>query len=537
VSSKAPILSPYALINKTFTGTTPTGESISVPVNIGIMGFVPPQILDWDAKNLAGKVYVNGVVESATQYLPELRAKGADVVVALSHGGLDASPYSPTMENGSFHLAKVPGVDAMIVGHSHLVFPVGKEINAAALDGTLAALPAGSVDAQKGFVNGVPTVMAQSWGRRLGVIKLSLVYQGGKWVVQKDKTTVESRGLTQGQDFTVPANYVTPDPGVAALVDTEHQATIAYAKQALGVTTDFEMSSHFAMAGDVSAIQIVNQAQIDYVKNFLATTTDPVLKSYANIPVISCSAPFKAGRNGITDFTDVAAGASSASPFALQVRNPGDLYLYGNNNIQAVKIKGSDLKVWLEWAASQFGTINPASTAAQDLAPIYGSIYNYDVFYALGNALKYQIDVTQKPLFDISKTPYANIGGSRIRNLTFNGKPVGDNDDFIVATNDYRASGGGGVPGLDGSKTIIKSPDANQNVVAAFLKKQPAITRAANGSDRSWSFVKATTAGPVYLRSQPGKLAIAKTNGIAQVTAEGAAGTDGFSRYNVDLSK
>jgi len=53
--------------------------------------------------------------------------------------------------------------------------------------------------------------------------------------------------------------------------------------------------------------------------------------------------------------------------------------LYGNNNLQAVKIKGSDLLNWLEKSASQFGQINPALTTEQDLVPSYSTIYNYDV--------------------------------------------------------------------------------------------------------------------------------------------------------------
>src|ERR1700751_4978934 len=219
------------------------------------------------------------------------------------------------------------------------------------------------------------------------------------------------------------------------------------------------MSSFFSMVGDVGAIEIVNQAQIDYVKNFIATTSDPTLASYKSIPIISCSAPFKAGRNGPTDFTDVAPGATSAAPFALQVRNPGDLYLYGNNNIQAVKIKGSDLKNWLATSAKQFAQINPNVTSEQDLVPSYSTIYNYDVFYATNNALQYQIDVTQAV-------------GNRIVGLTYAGKSVALTDDFIVATNNYRAGGGGNFPGIDGSKTIIQSPDANQAVVSAYIKKQ-----------------------------------------------------------------
>ncbi|AVR98061.1 bifunctional 2',3'-cyclic-nucleotide 2'-phosphodiesterase/3'-nucleotidase [Pseudoduganella armeniaca] len=524
VASGKPIFQPYAVLPRAFAAKAPDGSNLNVKLNIGIMSFVPPQIMEWDQKNLAGKVAVSGAKEAAQQYIPELRAKGADVIVALSHGGLDPSPYSPKMENQSYHLAGT-GIDALLIGHSHLVFPKGKETGAPALDPSLAALPASAnVDAINGFVNGVPTVMAQSWGRRLGIIRMTMVYQGGKWVTQPTKTSVESRGFK----YTDGTTLVKADPAIATLVAKEHADTIAYAKQPLGVTTDFEMSSYFSLVGDVSAIQLVNQAQIDYVKNFIATSTDPLLSTYKNIPVISCSAPFKAGRNGPSDFTDVAPGASAAAPVGLQVRNPGDLYLYSNNNLQAVKIKGADLKAWLEASAKQFGQIDPARTAEQDLVPSYGTIYNYDVFYAENNALTYQIDVT-KP------------AGSRIVNLVYQGKPVADTDDFIVATNDYRAGGGGNVPGIDGSKTIIKSPDANQAVVSNYLQKvgkaTGKVTLAGNGSARSWSFAKVATAGPVILRSAPGHLALARASGIAAVTAEGGLDANGFAKYSIDLSK
>jgi len=524
VASGKPIVQPYSLLPRTFSAVTPDGNKLDVKINVGIMSFVPPQILDWDQKNLAGKVAVTGVQEAANQYVPELRSKGADLVVALSHGGLDPSTYSPKMENGSYHLTST-GIDALLVGHSHLIFPKGKETGAPALDPSFAAFPASAkIDAINGFVNGVPTVMAQSWGRRLGIIKMTLAYTGGKWVVQPAKTTVESRGFK----YTDGVTNVKADPSIAPLVATEHAATIAYAKQPLGVSTDFEMSAYFALVGDVSAIQLVNQAQLDYVKKFIASSTDATIASYKNIPVISCSAPFKAGRNGPSDFTDVAPGASPAAPIGLQVRNPGDLYLYSNNNLQAVKIKGSDLKAWLETAAKQFAQINPALSTEQDLVPSYGTIYNYDVFYAENNALTYQIDVT-KP------------AGSRIVNLSYLGKAVADTDDFIVATNDYRAGGGGSVPGIDGSKTIIKSPDANQAVVSNYLtalgSSSGKVTLASNGSARSWSFVKVATAGPVILRSAPGHLALAKSSGISSITAEGAVDASGYAKYSVDLSK
>ncbi|MBP0532821.1 bifunctional metallophosphatase/5'-nucleotidase, partial [Mycobacterium tuberculosis] len=88
--------------------------------------FTPPTITSWDKRWLDGKVYTVGIKETAAKYIPEMRANGADLVVAISHGGLDNSTYSPTMENGSWWLSTVPGIDAMLIGHSHQLFPDAK---------------------------------------------------------------------------------------------------------------------------------------------------------------------------------------------------------------------------------------------------------------------------------------------------------------------------------------------------------------------------------------------------------------------------
>ncbi|MFX8086676.1 5'-nucleotidase C-terminal domain-containing protein, partial [Acinetobacter baumannii] len=79
--------------------------------------------------------------------------------------------------------------------------------------------------------------------------------------------------------------------------------------------------------------------------------------------------------------------------------------------------------------------------------------------------LTYEIDVTQ-PL------------GSRIKNLQYKGAPIDPAGQFIVATNNYRASGGGNFPGLDGSKTIYASPDANRDVLISYIKKIGSVQRA-----------------------------------------------------------
>ena len=497
VKSKQPLFTPYTIVTKTLKAKDPAGKDISVPVKVGFIGFAPPTILAWDKRWLDGKVYTEGVKETAEKFVPEMKAKGAELIVVISHGGLDAGAYSPTMENGSWHLSKVAGVDAMLIGHSHQIFP-----DAAS---TVGQFNQTGVDKAKGTVNGVPTVMANFWGKHLGVIGLSLKHDGSKWSVDTTKTTVQARS-TQNAD----KSYVAVDATVAPLIEAEHQATITYVKTPVG-TTDFRMTTYFADVGEPGAIEIVNQAQADYVSTYIQAN----LPQYKTLPVLSVSAPFKSGFAGGADFTDVAAGP-------LAINNAADLYLYPNT-IYAVKVNGADIKGWLETAAKRFNTINPALTTAQELVSSYPG-YNFDMFTSAD--MQYEIDVTQ-PV------------GSRIRNLTYKGTAIDAAAEFIVATNNYRASGGGSFPGLDGSKTIYASPDANRDALIAYIKTAKNLTRAANGSHRSWRFTKVTTAGPVTFKSAVGQLTLAQAAGLAGITLQQADDGSGksLSVYAIDLAQ
>ena len=497
VKSAQPLFQPYSIISKTVTATDPDGKPVSSTVKIGIIGFTPPAIMSWDKRWLDGKVYTVGVKEAAEKYIPEMRAKGADLVVVISHGGLDDSAYSPTMENGSYHLSRVAGVDAMLIGHSHQIFP-----NATS---TVAQFNLPGVDKTAGTVNGVPTVMANYWGKHLGVIKFDLTHDGKSWVIDKSKTVVQARSA-QNADKT----YVAIAPAIAAAIASEHQATIAYVKTPVG-STDFEMSSYFADVGDPGAIELVNQAQADYAAKYVAAN----LPQYASLPVLSVSAPFKSGFAGGSDYTDVAQGN-------MAINNAADLYLYPNT-VYAVKVSGADIRNWLETAAKRFNQINPALTTQQELIGSFPG-YNFDMFTSPD--IRYEIDVTQ-PV------------GSRIVNLKYKGASIDPAKEFIVATNNYRASGGGSFPGLDGSKTIYASPDTNRDVLIQYIKTIKTVTRAANGSDRSWQFTKVTTAGPVVFHSAPGKLPLAQATGLAGITQLQADDGTGKSLalYAIDLSR
>ena len=254
----------------------------------------------------------------------------------------------------------------------------------------------------------------------------------------------------------------------------------------------------------------MNQAQAAYVKAYVAAN----LPQYAALPVLSVSAPFKSGFAGGGDYTDVASG-----PVA--IFNAADLYLYANT-IQAVRVSGADVKAWLETAAKRFNQIDPTKTTAQALVSTFAG-YNFDVLDG-DSKVSYEIDVTQ-PV------------GSRVRNLAYNGAPMNPAAMFIVATNNYRASGGGSFPGLDGSKTIYASPDSNRDTLIGYVKAAQNIAKASNGNDRSWHFSRVATAGPVTFTSAPGLAALAATDGVVGVTqlqADDGTGK-GLALYRIDL--
>jgi 2',3'-cyclic-nucleotide 2'-phosphodiesterase / 3'-nucleotidase len=498
VRTHAPLFAPYRIIEKHVRAEDADGHPVEATIKVGIIGFTTPTIMAWDKRSLEGRVYTEGLVETARRYVPEMRRNGADLVVAISHGGLDASPYSPTMENGNYYLAQVPGIDALLLGHVHQLFP-----NPAS---KVAQFDLPHVDKVRGTVFGVPAVMANLWGKNLGVIRFDLRHDGKGWTIARDRTVVETRATQQADK-----SYVAPDPAVLDLVRAEHEATIRYVRTPVG-STDFRMSTYFADVGDPSAIQVVNAAQAGYVRDYVKAN----LPQYRDVPVLSVSAAFKAGAAGPADYTDVAPGS-------LALNNAADLYLYPNALV-AVKVDGAGLKAWLEQAARRFNTIDPARTAPQELVDSGFPSYNFDTVTAPD--LRYEIDVTRP-------------AGQRIRGLAWRGKPVAADQVFLVATNNYRASGGGNFPGLDGSRTVIAAPDANRDVLIAYIRARKRLTRATDGAARSWRFAPVHTVGPVVFHAPPGKLALARAAGLDNVSALRADDGQGkgFALYAVDLAK
>jgi len=490
------IYPPYAVLERSLKVRDADGREVIAPIRIGIIGFTPPTIMLWDQRNLDGKVYTKGLVDAAREYLPKLRAQNVDLVIAISHGGIDGSQYTPMMENANLYLAQEPGIDALLLGHSHASFP---DAHSPATKYRFAHTP--GVDNERGFIHGKPAVMGNFWGKSLGVIELGLVRHDGHWQVDPAATHSEVRDIKNAD-----GSFVEPDTAIATLVQPVHEATRRYVATPIG-DSDFAMTTYFADVGDVSALQPVNTAQYEYTRHYI----EEHLPQYKDLPLLSAAAPFKGGFGGPNDYTDIPAGP-------LAIRNAADLYLYPNT-LTAVKIDGAVLKGWLERAAGRFNRIDPAKTEPQLLINTKFSGYNFDV---IQHELTYAIDVTQAE-------------GSRIRDLRYRGEPVDAAQAFIVVTNNYRASGGGKFPGLDGSNIVLSAPDANRDALIGWVREHKHLTRMQDGSDRNWRFAPVKIAGPIVFTSANAKLDLATASGLHTIRLLKDNG-DGTATYAIDLA-
>ncbi|ETT73779.1 MULTISPECIES: bifunctional 2',3'-cyclic-nucleotide 2'-phosphodiesterase/3'-nucleotidase [Bacillus] len=457
-------------------------------VKIGVMGFVPPQIMNWDKANLEGKVKAKDIVATARIMVKKMQDEGADIIVALAHSGVDKSEYKEAnkMENASYHLAtQVPGVDAVLMGHSHT------EV--------------------KDVFNGVPVVMPGVFGSNLGIIDMQLKKVNGKWEVQKDQSKPQLRPIANSKGTPL----VESDQKLVNEIKDEHQATIDYVNTPVG-ETKAPINSYFSLVQDDPSVQIVTNAQKWYVEQELKK---PEYEKIKDIPVLSAGAPFKAGgRNGATYYTDIPAGT-------LAIKNVADLYVYPNT-LYAVKVNGAQVKEWLEMSAGQFNQIDPTKTEEQPLVNIGYPTYNFDIL----DGLKYEIDVTQPAKYD-KDGKVVNANANRIVNMTYEGKPVADNQEFIVATNNYRGSSKT-FPGVSEGEVIYQSQDETRQIIVKYMQETPVINPTA---DKNWTF-KPIVADKLITTfdSSPNAQNYIKKDG--KISYVGPSENE-FAKYVIDITK
>lgn len=202
-----------------------------------------------------------------------------------------------------------------------------------------------------------------------------------------------------------------------------------------------------------------------------------------------------------------------------------DLYVYPNT-LYAVKVNGAQVKEWLEMSAGQFNQIDPKKTEEQPLVNIGYPTYNFDIL----DGLKYEIDVTQPAKYD-KDGKVVNANTNRIINMTYEGKPVADNQEFIVATNNYRGSSQT-FPGVSKGEVVYQSQDETRQIIVKYMQETPVINPAA---DKNWTFkpIVADKLNTTFDSSPNAQKYIKKDGKISYV----GPSENEFAKYAIDITK
>ncbi|MFJ9869935.1 bifunctional metallophosphatase/5'-nucleotidase [Streptomyces sp. NPDC101165] len=432
-----PLLGANALDAKTLRPAFQpyTVKRICVPgapdIKVGILGLTNPGIALWDKDNVSGRMVFPGLVEQAKKYVPRMRALGCDVVFLTDHSGLDGSSSwgdsLPYVENASNLVAEqVPGIDAILVGHTHVEVPSYTVKNAETGEEVLLSEP-------------------YCWGYRLSVFDFELELHHGQWkVTSKTAQTLNPKDVDE-------------DPEIKELLEADHELVVKYVNTAVGTCTQ-DLSAAESCWKDVPIMDFIHKVQMETVKAGLSA-------SDAALPLISVAAPF-------SRTADIPQGN-------VTIKDIAGLYIY-DNTLYGKKLTGAQLKDYLEFGAKYYYQV-PAGTKV-DTATLTNANKFWDYMYDTAAGVDYDIDIAQAE-------------GSRIKNLTYNGAPVADDQVFVVAVNNYRANGGSGYPHIASAPIAYSSTNEIRQLMIDYVTAKKALDPA-DFAVTNWKLTQAGT--PVF---------------------------------------
>ena len=360
-------------------------------VKVGVVAVTTPGSMVWDKANLVGKVDIADPVKTAAQYSVNLHRDGADVIVVLIHAGLSehqATPvYNGLPENNATVLAKsVPEIDLVVIGHTHQDIPVR------IVDG----------------ISGHKVVITQPdyWARSVSQVTIPLDFSNNKVTIHHDQVTVEpryTRDVEQDTEFATDSRLL-----------TDHMATVTYVNSVVATSTT-KLATERSMVEDTPILDFIGKVETDTVAKAIKGGT------YDGIPVIAQVSPFS--RTATFPEGDV------------KIKDIAGLYVF-DNTLAGILLTGTQLKDYLEYSAKYFKQVEDGATVNAAAASEGGDYqgkpvwdYNYDAV----TGIRYSIDISQ-PV------------GKRILGLSWQGRPIDGDQDFVLAINSYRMSGGGDYP-------------------------------------------------------------------------------------------
>lgn len=380
-------------------------------VKVGILGLTTVGIPVWEkSENIEGLRF-DDAVETAKMYIPQMKAEGATVIVALSHSGTHVEPadtraegawmtdYTTWVDKGYadvpdqnfiIKLAEaVPEIDVIMAGHAHAAIP-------------------------EAIINDVLIVEPSRWGR--GVSKVTLN-------VDTDGNVVEKKG-----EF-LSATEISPDQEILDLADPYQETALEYVNSTIGTATGDFPGAYEARWQDGPLADFINAVQLDMAED-------------AGYPAdISLAAIF----NNTGQFKE--------GP--VKMADVYGIYQY-DNTLYVLEVTGDILKRALEHDAEywvQYDANNPVSGNAEALVAGDVRDYNWDMY----SGIDYKIDIS-KPV------------GERVVELMYQGAPVAPDQKFVLAINNYRAGGGGGYSMFNEGEVLWKSQSEIRDYMAEYIQ-------------------------------------------------------------------
>lgn len=403
-------------------GTTET-------VRIGVLSSTPDQTYMWNPHHLAQKAFFRRPLPVLRKEAKRLRSLGANVVLVLAHMGFPLGDEGRCAQNQLKNVADIPEVDAVIGGHTHQRFP-DHRCNSRC-----------GCEEREGLVNGTPVVQPGTAGSDLGQIKMTLGKRSlkGPW-----RTKKASASLIEVNENTV------DDETICNFTSSAHSKAVAFLERPAAKIAR-PMNTFFAMAQPSPVQALLATAKRNLIANAI------VGSELADMPLLSvASATLTGGLDGPENFICLPEGE-------LKNRHIAGLNPYANR-VWAVRAKGARVIDWLERSSMIFNTLAHNEPDQLLINPNVPG-FRYDAVFGLS----YVIDPRRPPRFDETGQPIAGRRG-RISSVEWQNKPLDPDLEFLVATTDHRAGGGGIYQPFQADEIAVKSTTSVHTALLDYLQ-------------------------------------------------------------------